>query len=379
LVWPAWRKRLENPEAWFTEVLKSIRDSRTDIRRRIALISWLGEESDLNDPARLALKDLLVRDRLPVIRAACAEALERAASSDLTIAKVLVDRLDKDRSEQVRERCAEALRGVAPNQTEIRVRLEQLFASGPELVRAGAARGLSQLDFTSSEQKALLDQFQTTIASVMEPARVRRASIWTVASLLGREDMADIQHLVEECLDDHDPTVSRAALHVLADAITEGQKEWPQALIDRIETMLMAVPDPCPHLVGDLMMIAAMKELHGGRSLERTLVDALTSCGDLIKIAFVYGSVARLEQIRESDIDLMVVGDVRLKDLAVALHTAEQTLGRTINPVLFAPDKFRVQYREGNPFLLDIVRKGKIFLKGSRDELTELVADRSVD
>jgi hypothetical protein len=29
--------------------------------------------------------------------------------------------------------------------------------------------------------------------------------------------------------------------------------------------------------------------------------------------------------------------------------------------------------------LLDVVRKEKIFLKGSRDELTELVADRSLD
>ena len=75
----------------------------------------------------------------------------------------------------------------------------------------------------------------------------------------------------------------------------------------------------------------------------------------------------------------MVVGDVRLKDLAVALHTAEQSLGRTVNPVLFSAEKFREQYREGNPFLLDVVRKEKIFLKGSRDELTELVADRSVD
>ena len=65
--------------------------------------------------------------------------------------------------------------------------------------------------------------------------------------------------------------------------------------------------------------------------------------------------------------------------MASALHTAEQTLGRTVNPVLFSPDKFRAQYREGNPFLLDVVRKDKIFLKGKRDELTELVADRSLD
>ena len=96
-------------------------------------------------------------------------------------------------------------------------------------------------------------------------------------------------------------------------------------------------------------------------------------------MAFIFGSVARLEQIQDSDVDLMIVGDVRLKDLAAALHTPEEVLGRTINPVLFSSEKFREQYREGNPFLLDIVRKEKIFLKGNPDELTELVADRSPD
>ena len=46
-----------------------------------------------------------------------------------------------------------------------------------------------------------------------------------------------------------------------------------------------------------------------------------------------------------------------------------------VNPVLFSAEKFREQYRQGNPLLLDVVRKEKIFLKGSRDELTKLVAD----
>jgi len=185
--------------------------------------------------------------------------------------------------------------------------------------------------------------------------------------------------LIEECLDDSDPVVSKAALHVLADAIVEGRREWSQPLVERIEAMLMAVIDPCIHLFGYLTMILAMKELHGGRRLERLLGDALTPFGELIRIAFVFGSVARREQNQESDIDLMVVGDVRLRDLAATLHAAEQTLGRTVNPVLFSADKFRDQYREGNPFLLDIIRKEKIFLKGRRDELTELVADRSID
>ena len=85
--------------------------------------------------------------------------------------------------------------------------------------------------------------------------------------------------------------------------------------------MLMAVPDPCIHLFGDLTLIVAMKEIRGGQRLERLLSNALTLLDEFISIAFVFGSVARVEQVRESDVDLMIVGDVRLKDLAAALHS----------------------------------------------------------
>ena len=191
--------------------------------------------------------------------------------------------------------------------------------------------------------------------------------------------MADVDRVVEGCLDAPDPNVRMAALHILADAIAEGRRDWSQPLVEKIETMLMDVPVPCPHLLNDLEAIVATKEVRGGRRLERLLADALTLVADRITIAFVFGSVAREEQVRDSDIDLMIIGDVRLKDVAPALHPAEQTLGRPVNPVLFSPEKFREQYREGNPFLLDVVRKEKIFLKGSSDELRELVADRSTD
>lgn len=379
LVWPAWERRIEDPDAWYAEVIKSARDRKLDTERRITRISFLGSESGSHIEARHTLEGLLVSDRLPAIRTACADALQDAAATDPKIVKLFLDRLDNDSSDAVRERCAVALRGVASHLTNVRVRLEALFASGPGRVRAGAAIGLSQLDFTAPEQSGLLERLLTTIASPTELVQVRCASIWAVASSLGRGEKTAIDRTVEACLDDPDVIVSRAANHALADAISEGRREWSPPLVQRIETMLMAVPDPCPHLYGDLVALVAMKEIHGGQRLERLLRDALASFGDLIAIAFVFGSVARLEQVQDSDIDLMIVGDVRLKDLAAALHAPEQTLGRTVNPVLFSREKFREQYREGNPFLLDVVRKEKIFLKGTRDELTELVAERSLD
>jgi predicted nucleotidyltransferase/transcriptional regulator with XRE-family HTH domain len=379
LTWAAWQKRIEDPDSWYAEVLKSVCDPNTEIRRRKWLISVLGQEADSNEKARHALKERLRRDHLAVIRAASAEALEEAVFADPKIVNLLLERLDKDRSDTVRASCAEALSHVAPNDMKVRVHLEKLFASGPDEVRVGVARGLSRLDFTLPEQKALLDRILTTIASSTQAASVRFASIGAISSLLGRDNSEAVDHLVEECLDDQNSSVRIAALHALADAIAEGRRKWSRSLVEKIETMLMAVTDPCRHLVGDLVSIVAMKEMHGGRRVDRLLGDALMPIADRITIAFIFGSVARQEQSADSDIDVMILGDVRLKDVATALHGSEQTLGRAVNPVLYAPEKFREQYREGNPFLLDVYRKEKIFLKGNHDELTELVADRSPD
>jgi predicted nucleotidyltransferase len=375
LVWPAWEKRIKDPDAWYAEALKAVRDPKTDLRRRLALVSFLGDGIDSNANAQSVLKELLVRDPAAAIRAGCAEALQEAVSTDATVARLLLDRLDKDQSDAVRASCAEALRSVVPSRGDVRGRLEGLFTSGPEAVRVGAVRGLSRLDFTSSDQESLRDRLLAAVASPIEPKAVRCASIWALAPLVGRDDMPAVNRVLEDRLDDSDSSVRKAALHVLADAIAEGRREWSQPLVDRIEKMLMATTDPCPHFLWDLTAIVALKEARGGHRLERLLGDALNPFADLIRIAFVFGSVARLEQIQESDIDLMVVGDVRLKELAAALYTAEQVLGRAVNPVLFSAEKFRQQYREGNPFLLDVVRKQKIFLKGGRDELRALVGD----
>ena len=371
MFWPALKMRLENPQAWFNEALKRVRSPKAEIASRITLISMLGDEADSIAKVRNALKKLLERDPLPEIRAGCAEALGQTVSSD--VAELLLDRLENDKSESVRASCAAAFRSVAPQDAEIRTRLEDLFEAASEVVRAGAAKGLSRVNLILPEHKVLLDRFLDTIKIPTEPTSVRCACVWAVASFLAHDEIAAV---VRNCLDDSDSKIRWVALHVLGHAITDSEMKWSDSLAARIEAMLMAISAPCPHLFHDLVALVAMKELHGQRRLDRLLGEGLAPFGDQIQMAFVFGSIARDEQVGESDIDLMVIGGVRLKEVAAALHAAEQTLGRPVNPVLFSADKFREQYRQGNPLLLDVVRKEKIFLKGSRDELTALVADR---
>jgi DNA-binding transcriptional ArsR family regulator len=91
-----------------------------------------------------------------------------------------------------------------------------------------------------------------------------------------------------------------------------------------------------------------------------------------IEIAFVYGSVARTEELSTSDVDLMIVGDVGLADLAPGLRRAEKALSREINPTIYSSEEFLQRRKEGDSFIDTVLSDSKIFLKGNDSELEAL-------
>ena len=102
-----------------------------------------------------------------------------------------------------------------------------------------------------------------------------------------------------------------------------------------------------------------------------TMRDALKKFGDRIKLALLYGSVARGDEHAASDVDLMVVGRLQQIDLLPVLRKLEGRFRRDVNVTLFSPEDFR-RKRDLNDHFLATVLKGKtILLKGTLDELEE--------
>jgi predicted nucleotidyltransferase len=91
-----------------------------------------------------------------------------------------------------------------------------------------------------------------------------------------------------------------------------------------------------------------------------------------IHVAFIYGSVARGEDTAGSDIDLMIVGDVMLSELANALHEAETRLRRPVAPTIYEEREFRDRVHAGQHFLSQVLKRPKLFLIGDKDELDVL-------
>ncbi len=59
-----------------------------------------------------------------------------------------------------------------------------------------------------------------------------------------------------------------------------------------------------------------------------------------IRLAFVFGSVAAGAEKAESDIDLMVIGAVSLRQLSKLLSGVSAKVGREINPHVFTVEEF---------------------------------------
>lgn len=83
-----------------------------------------------------------------------------------------------------------------------------------------------------------------------------------------------------------------------------------------------------------------------------------------IKLAFIYGSVARGEETPQSDIDLFIVGNITEKELHRIITRAENEISREINYTLMTPKEFQERIKSDDPFLKRLFREEKIFLKG---------------
>jgi len=106
--------------------------------------------------------------------------------------------------------------------------------------------------------------------------------------------------------------------------------------------------------------------------LVEILLSALESMEDRIRAAFVYGSFAEGTERPGSDIDVMIVGDVQFSDVARAIQSAQEALGREINPTVYPVEEFIRKTTSNNYFVDNVLERKKLFLIGNEDELKRL-------
>lgn len=103
--------------------------------------------------------------------------------------------------------------------------------------------------------------------------------------------------------------------------------------------------------------------------LHDVLASALQPLGEQVEVAFVYGSVASATETTHSDVDVLVIGDVRFGQVVNALYDAQTVLGREINPKVMTREEWQAKQHEGNTFVTELLKKPKLFVVGTEHDL----------
>ena len=94
------------------------------------------------------------------------------------------------------------------------------------------------------------------------------------------------------------------------------------------------------------------------------LKSALATLLPDLELAFIYGSLAKGSEHASSDIDLMLVGDdLSYGEVMALLDSAEQELGRTINPTLYNSQDFATRIDARQSFITRVMEQPKLWLK----------------
>ena len=101
--------------------------------------------------------------------------------------------------------------------------------------------------------------------------------------------------------------------------------------------------------------------------LLEVLADVSNPNARMLRVVFVYGSIAGGHEDSKSDVDLTAVGNVPPVDLAAPLRKARELLGREIKPRVYTRAEFAEKRDNKDYFLTRVLEKPKLFVRGDKN------------
>lgn len=114
-----------------------------------------------------------------------------------------------------------------------------------------------------------------------------------------------------------------------------------------------------------LSMVAKTKGLGGG------LLSNKTKLGR-VKFAMLSGKFVRGEQSKPDSVELLVVGNVVLPELAAIVRGEEAKVGREINYTVMSEEEFNFRKRRRDPFILSIIEDSRVMVIGDEEVMLEV-------
>lgn len=99
------------------------------------------------------------------------------------------------------------------------------------------------------------------------------------------------------------------------------------------------------------------------------LAIALAPLIEKIEVAFVFGSAGSGKETLGSDIDVLIIGEISFSDAVKALYSAQETVQREINPIVYQRAEWEKLVRNKNAFIQEILSKPKLFIIGTNNDI----------
>lgn len=115
---------------------------------------------------------------------------------------------------------------------------------------------------------------------------------------------------------------------------------------------------------GDLLSMVAKTKGLGA--------DIISNKGKIGKVNFIMFSgrfVRRKERKRDDEVDILVVGDIVLPELAALIRKEESKRTKEINYTVMSRDEFDFRKKRRDPFLTGILSGSRIMIVGDEQEL----------
>jgi len=115
---------------------------------------------------------------------------------------------------------------------------------------------------------------------------------------------------------------------------------------------------------GDLLSVVAKTT-----GLGAAIIAARNKIGKISFVMFSGGFVRRVSQKHEDEVDVLVVGEVVLPELATLIRAEESKRGKEINYTVMSREELEFRKKRRDPFLSGILAKNRIMIIGDEEGL----------
>jgi hypothetical protein len=117
-------------------------------------------------------------------------------------------------------------------------------------------------------------------------------------------------------------------------------------------------------LFGDLVSIVAKST-----GLGKAIIDARAKLGKVNAVMFSGRFARGKDRKAEDEVDILIVGEVTLPELAAIIRAEEAKRGKEINYTVMSKEEFEFRKKRRDPFLLGILSGSRTMIIGDEEEL----------